>query len=68
MATYTIHFQQYPTPPGPSSGIQQLLSRLTNQDVIVLRGNPNGFERDIQAIKDAGIAVANQTDPARNFS
>lgn len=59
---YTIHFQNYPTPPGASHGIKALLDRIGPSDVIVLRGNPSGYEDDIQSIKNAGIRIDDKTD------
>jgi hypothetical protein len=64
MSVFTIHFQEYPTPPGPSFGIKSLLARTSTDDVIILCGNPDGFEHDIQSIKDAGIGIDNQTGKA----
>ena len=61
MAIYTIHFQKYPTPPGPSYGIKALIGRLTSDDTIVLLGNPTGFEDDILSIKAACIGLDDQT-------
>ncbi|HEY6436191.1 MAG TPA: hypothetical protein VIY47_06350 [Ignavibacteriaceae bacterium] len=59
--TYTIHFQKYPYP-GASHGIQALIARLRNtKGIIRLLGNPSGFEKDIQCIKDAHIQIQDET-------
>lgn len=62
MATYTIDFCKYPTPPGPGCGIKQLLGHIARGDVVVLKGNPAGFEQDIQSLRHAGVDISDQTE------
>ncbi len=64
--TYTVHFQKYPYP-GASYGIKQLIARLSGTtDTVRLLGDPTGFEADIQAIKDAGINIQDDSEVAHH--